>query len=445
MSENSDQTKKQLEDVKKEAEERMRKQNQVKQELLETEKTYKASMEHFNKNFLAKLKGDKKLMGNKKIQVFVRNAEKLTSLIALSNQLAEELEKENGLNNTQLSETFIKFLPVMAQLISDYTANHDALQKSWKEIKKERGIVALLAGRNLDTLIDTPLTAPIQRIARYPLLFKELLKHVSTDDESYTKVNEAFQALNLATGKTNLYKATQDENVLKFEFLKALKAKFHSPENKRARSVEFSKQGMDNFFDVSKINNNELKTNLTKNMGNKTLTVTENKKNKSYNVTVTISNFQGTNKPKEFKFEILKGKAGVQSVEQGESKFFHVRVNQNISHLNEDERKEIYGIMEQIGGSVIQSMKENPNNFNVQNPNNSSKPQSLNLEKTKTESISSQKTDTTKKQSPKNNNVQGVWFELARLAQLEHTRRRQIQTKTPNKSPPSENPKKSFP
>nr|XP_058898568.1 phosphatidylinositol 3,4,5-trisphosphate-dependent Rac exchanger 2 protein isoform X2 [Kogia breviceps]XP_058898569.1 phosphatidylinositol 3,4,5-trisphosphate-dependent Rac exchanger 2 protein isoform X2 [Kogia breviceps]XP_058898570.1 phosphatidylinositol 3,4,5-trisphosphate-dependent Rac exchanger 2 protein isoform X2 [Kogia breviceps] len=96
------------------------------------------------------------------------------------------------------------------RIYDEYCSNHEKAQKLLFELNKIRTIrtfllnCMLLGGRkNTDVPLEGYLVTPIQRICKYPLLLKELLKRTPRKHSDYTAVMEALQAMKAVCSNIN--------------------------------------------------------------------------------------------------------------------------------------------------------------------------------------------------------------------------------------------------
>ncbi|XP_011362929.1 phosphatidylinositol 3,4,5-trisphosphate-dependent Rac exchanger 2 protein [Pteropus vampyrus] len=96
------------------------------------------------------------------------------------------------------------------RIYDEYCSNHEKAQKLLLELNKIRTIrtfllnCMLLGGRkNTDVPLEGYLVTPIQRICKYPLLLKELLKRTPRKHSDYAAVMEALQAMKAVCSNIN--------------------------------------------------------------------------------------------------------------------------------------------------------------------------------------------------------------------------------------------------
>eukprot|EP01119_Soliformovum_irregulare_P018598 TRINITY_DN5740_c0_g1_i2.p1 TRINITY_DN5740_c0_g1~~TRINITY_DN5740_c0_g1_i2.p1 ORF type:complete len:250 (-),score=44.15 TRINITY_DN5740_c0_g1_i2:18-767(-) len=68
--------------------------------------------------------------------------------------------------------------------------------------------------------LDNLLIVPVQRLPRYEMLLKELLKYTDKDHEDYETLSKAFEAVGSTIRLLNWKKKMQDDNVIRHHFVK---------------------------------------------------------------------------------------------------------------------------------------------------------------------------------------------------------------------------------
>ncbi|OXB56632.1 hypothetical protein ASZ78_016187 [Callipepla squamata] len=108
------------------------------------------------------------------------------------------------------------------RIYDEYCSNHEKAQKVLLDLNKIRTVrtfllnCMLLGGRkNTDVPLEGYLVTPIQRICKYPLLLKELLKRTPRKHSDYTALMEALQAMKAVCSNINEAKRQME----KLEFL----------------------------------------------------------------------------------------------------------------------------------------------------------------------------------------------------------------------------------
>ncbi|XP_023373314.1 phosphatidylinositol 3,4,5-trisphosphate-dependent Rac exchanger 2 protein [Otolemur garnettii] len=96
------------------------------------------------------------------------------------------------------------------RIYDEYCSNHEKAQKLLLELNKIRTVrtfllnCMLLGGRkNTDVPLEGYLVTPIQRICKYPLILKELLKRTPRKHSDYAAVMEALQAMKAVCSNIN--------------------------------------------------------------------------------------------------------------------------------------------------------------------------------------------------------------------------------------------------
>jgi hypothetical protein len=219
------------------------------------------------------------------------------------------------------------------------------------------------------------LIMPIQRLPRYVLLLKELVKNspetekpviencLSRVSEKATKVNEAQKLCELNTKLSKTY----------------LKGSGKS-ENQWARSVEFSSNKPffktaliemgddDHLFGPKMPLKKELQNLLTTGSDNSKSLTDPDKDLKIEIKSIMIPNVTLSINGKEVKFKIIKGAAGQEISGKDASTAFHVRIEENMEKLAPFQQRAYMEIAEKIGLVVLKRLKEEPETVNVRAP-----------------------------------------------------------------------------
>jgi len=164
-------------------------------EILETEMDYVADLETIVNIFLNPLRKEQIASPEDLIGIF-SNVE---FILIVNQQLRDELQQNGGKN---IGQTFLKrkdHLRVYATYCSNQQTSIDITQRLLKK-DKDKKLESFLQYtyarpecQNLD--FNSFMIKPIQRICKYPLLMKELLKQTDPSHEEYQQTKDALQAL----------------------------------------------------------------------------------------------------------------------------------------------------------------------------------------------------------------------------------------------------------
>ncbi|CAI5779402.1 3,4,5-trisphosphate-dependent Rac exchanger 2 isoform X1 [Podarcis lilfordi] len=183
-------------------------------ELLKTERDYVATLEFLVSAFLHRImqwafsKIDKNVT-EETVKTLFSNIEDI--LEAHKDFLSSIEECLNPEPNAQqeVGACFLHFKDKF-RIYDEYCSNHEKAQKLLLELNKIRTVRAfllncmLLGGRkNTDVPLEGYLVTPIQRICKYPLLLKELIKRTPKKHSDYAALMEALQAMKAVCSNIN--------------------------------------------------------------------------------------------------------------------------------------------------------------------------------------------------------------------------------------------------
>uniref|UniRef100_A0A4W3GI62 Phosphatidylinositol-3,4,5-trisphosphate dependent Rac exchange factor 2 n=1 Tax=Callorhinchus milii TaxID=7868 RepID=A0A4W3GI62_CALMI len=122
--------------------------------------------------------------------------------------IEECLQPEPGAQH-ELGSCFLQFKNRFS-IYDEYCSNHEKAQRLLLELNKIRSVRTFLLGcmllggpKNPDVPLEGYLVAPIQRICKYPLLLKELMKRTPKKHNDYVAVLEALQAMKTVCSTIN--------------------------------------------------------------------------------------------------------------------------------------------------------------------------------------------------------------------------------------------------
>ncbi|KAM8966775.1 phosphatidylinositol 3,4,5-trisphosphate-dependent Rac exchanger 2 protein [Pelodytes ibericus] len=183
-------------------------------ELLKTEKDYVGTLEFLVSAFLHRMmqyaasKDDKNVTEDTVKTLFSNIEDILTVHKDFLSLIEESLQPEPNAHQ-EVGTCFLKFKDRFA-IYDEYCRNHEKAQKLLLELNKIRTVrtfllnCMLLGGRkNTDVPLESYLVAPIQRICKYPLLLRELLKRTPKRHSEYVCVVEALQAMKAVCSNIN--------------------------------------------------------------------------------------------------------------------------------------------------------------------------------------------------------------------------------------------------
>jgi len=139
----------------------------------------------------------------------------LTSILSLSKEVLNELEHRinNWTQSQRVGDIFVKMSPIM-KLYSEYINNFEKASKSLGELLKSPKCTEFLkhckerSGSTLD--ISSMLIMPIQRLPRYELLLRELIKYTDENHVDYSNLKDAFTSIQSVNSYVNDKKKSSD-------------------------------------------------------------------------------------------------------------------------------------------------------------------------------------------------------------------------------------------
>eukprot|EP01102_Stenamoeba_stenopodia_P003447 TRINITY_DN1346_c0_g1_i1.p1 TRINITY_DN1346_c0_g1~~TRINITY_DN1346_c0_g1_i1.p1 ORF type:complete len:969 (+),score=241.85 TRINITY_DN1346_c0_g1_i1:320-3226(+) len=211
-------------------EKQKKKQTMVLAELFETEKSFVADLELLVKKYLYPVLEQSILTQEECNDIFIN----IRDIWVANRKLLKDLEtKRNKAPLTQyvpISEIFISKAPtLLVEPYSVYCCNHGPSLEAVEKLKKKRKeFQEFLYNvqmtdpevRGLDLI--SYLVKPVQRICKYPLLFRELLKQAPEGDDDIPQIKEACVALEKVVEKVNANKKISESQLKIAEVEKTL-------------------------------------------------------------------------------------------------------------------------------------------------------------------------------------------------------------------------------
>uniref|UniRef100_A0A7N8WVY7 Phosphatidylinositol 3,4,5-trisphosphate-dependent Rac exchanger 2 protein n=1 Tax=Mastacembelus armatus TaxID=205130 RepID=A0A7N8WVY7_9TELE len=172
-------------------------------ELLKTERDYVGTLEFLSVSLTPIL-----TRGSTEVVLF-SNIEEILVVHKDFLSMVEELLLPDPHAHHEIGHCFLYFRSRF-QIYDEYCGNHEKAQRLLLELNKIRSVrtfllnCMLLGGRkNTEVPLDGYLVAPIQRICKYPLLLKELLKRTPKKHNDYTLVQESLQMMKAVCSSIN--------------------------------------------------------------------------------------------------------------------------------------------------------------------------------------------------------------------------------------------------
>ncbi|XP_059838423.1 phosphatidylinositol 3,4,5-trisphosphate-dependent Rac exchanger 2 protein [Hypanus sabinus] len=183
-------------------------------EILKTERDYVETLEFLVSAFLQRMiqhaasKVDKNVT-EETVKTLFSNIEDILGVHKEFLSMIEQCLQPEPNAQHELGSCFLQFKHRFS-IYDEYCSNHEKAQRLLLELNKMRTVrtfllgCMLLAGRkNPDVPLEGYLVAPIQRICKYPLLLKELVKRTPKKHNDYSAVLEALQAMKMVCSTIN--------------------------------------------------------------------------------------------------------------------------------------------------------------------------------------------------------------------------------------------------
>jgi len=180
----------------------------VEKEIIDTEIAFAKDLTILKR--LRSILQDKKLLPDQVLGEIFLN---IDSLFQLSTVLTEQLQ----LGTKSIGEVYLAQAPYL-KVFSVYCGGHEAALATWKKYKSKSksGLMAFddLVAQNYQGLyLHDYLIKPVQRICKYPLLFRSLIECIPAGTPYHKIVDELFGAVNSIVGHINSEKA-KAENII---------------------------------------------------------------------------------------------------------------------------------------------------------------------------------------------------------------------------------------
>uniref|UniRef100_A0A4W6DXD7 Phosphatidylinositol-3,4,5-trisphosphate dependent Rac exchange factor 2 n=1 Tax=Lates calcarifer TaxID=8187 RepID=A0A4W6DXD7_LATCA len=168
-------------------------------ELLKTERDYVGTLEFLS--FLSCV--------CPQCEVLFSNIEEILAVHRDFLSMVEELLQPDPHAHHEIGRCFLHFRSRF-QIYDEYCGNHEKAQRLLLELNKIRSVrtcllnCMLLGGRkNTEVPLEGYLVAPIQRICKYPLLLRELLKRTPKKHNDYALVQESLHVMKAVCSSIN--------------------------------------------------------------------------------------------------------------------------------------------------------------------------------------------------------------------------------------------------
>uniref|UniRef100_A0A8D3DTB7 Phosphatidylinositol 3,4,5-trisphosphate-dependent Rac exchanger 2 protein n=1 Tax=Scophthalmus maximus TaxID=52904 RepID=A0A8D3DTB7_SCOMX len=185
-------------------------------ELVKTERDYVGTLDFLSVflhrlNQFAATKIDKNIT-EETVKVLFSNIEEILAVHKDFLSMVEELLQPDPHAHHEIGRCFLHFVrkrmlsvPKSSfQIYDEYCGNHEKAQRLLLELNKIRSNCMLLGGRkNTEVPLEGYLVAPIQRICKYPLLLRELLKRTPKKHNDYALVQESLHVMKAVCSSIN--------------------------------------------------------------------------------------------------------------------------------------------------------------------------------------------------------------------------------------------------
>ncbi|XP_023185695.1 phosphatidylinositol 3,4,5-trisphosphate-dependent Rac exchanger 1 protein isoform X1 [Xiphophorus maculatus] len=181
-------------------------------EILNTERDYVRTLLFLQSAFLQRIKqipDDQQCLSPEHVKILFSNIEDILELHRKVLSAVEAGLQPEPHPNHSLGHVFLQFKQSFS-VYGEYCSNHEKALRLLMELNKIPNIrtfllhCMLLGGKkSTDIPLEGYLLTPIQRICKYPLLLKELLKRTPKKHADYPAVEEALQAMKAVCSNIN--------------------------------------------------------------------------------------------------------------------------------------------------------------------------------------------------------------------------------------------------
>ncbi|XP_053705025.1 phosphatidylinositol 3,4,5-trisphosphate-dependent Rac exchanger 1 protein isoform X2 [Synchiropus splendidus] len=181
-------------------------------EILNTERDYVRKLVFLQSAFLCRIQqtpDDQQCLSPEHVKILFSNIEDILELHREVLSAVESALQPEPQPHHALGQVFLQFRESFS-VYGEYCSNHEKALRLLMELNKIPNIRAfllhlmLLGGKkSTDVPLEGYLLAPIQRICKYPLLLKELLKRTPKKHADYPAVEEALQAMKAVCSNIN--------------------------------------------------------------------------------------------------------------------------------------------------------------------------------------------------------------------------------------------------
>ncbi|KAL6066261.1 Rho guanine nucleotide exchange factor 4 [Balamuthia mandrillaris] len=204
---------------------KQRQRQKVITEMINTERSYVRDLALIQHVFINELR-DRALLTENEIRSVFSNIHKIYEIhIQLMAQFDELVAKSKPFVDAGIATIFIENVNLF-KLYAIYCSNHGTTQEKVQNFKNRSAEFAQFLEeclvdpecRNLP--LDAFLIMPLQRMCKYPLLLRELLKNTAEDHNEYAAIKEAFECVSAVVNEVNgrLKKEEQAKRLLEIQY-----------------------------------------------------------------------------------------------------------------------------------------------------------------------------------------------------------------------------------
>jgi len=169
-------------------------------EIIETEKDYVENLKTIRDLYKNPLK-ESKILLESEIEVLFSNVETLINIHEkyILEKVTAQLGENKDYTNIKIADIFSQFAEPLKEY-QTYCTSHVSALFLLDDLKEDSNFVQFVRSiyrvpRNKNYQLSTWLIIPIQRLCKYPLLFKQLLRYIEEDKEEYEKVLEVEKSI----------------------------------------------------------------------------------------------------------------------------------------------------------------------------------------------------------------------------------------------------------
>jgi len=176
--------------------------NQVINEIINTEVDYVNDLDYLNESYIKPIQTQKILDESTHARLFTH----LNFIITVNKELLEDLMKKVQQPHAPVGSSFLQISAFMKGY-SNYCADQDDIQQLIEELNKKNNAFKKLLNEKKQEAKGFDLFSyvikPVQRLCKYPLLLRELLKFTPNTHPDYKDLQEAYTKIEAAVLHVN--------------------------------------------------------------------------------------------------------------------------------------------------------------------------------------------------------------------------------------------------